>query len=305
MVHIVYKSLTLVFVIMIGYVVKKVGLFSKERDFETLSKLILYITLPSVIVTNLNGLRFPPSLLILSVFGFACNWLYIFISKLFGQDEKEQGFMALNINGYNIGNFALPFIVFFLQDSSTVLAISLFDMGNSLMVLGGNYIVAKGIHTNSRKINLRELLKTFFKAPTVIIYIIMVFLSLASLNLPNFLADTAEIMGSANTFLSMFLIGIALEFNFELGNIKKMLKYLSLRYIPAFILSSILLLLPFLSIDIKLALGILLLAPVASSATIFTNLLNEEDVPLSAQVNSLTVMISLLLMSLLLIFINT
>ena len=53
-----------------------------------------------------------------------------------GKSRTEQSFMILNINGYNIGNFSLPFISFFLE-GMPILAISLFDAGSAIMVMGG------------------------------------------------------------------------------------------------------------------------------------------------------------------------
>lgn len=285
----------LILVIILGYVMKSLGVFSKERDFLTVSNLVLYVTLPSAIMIKLNGLRFPPILLIISIFGFLCNWLYIFIAKRFGQNKNEQSFMALNINGYNIGSFALPFIAFFLE-GLPILAISLFDAGSTIMVLGGNYAMAKSFKEENPKFNLPELLKAVVKSPTIIVYITMVIMSLLQLNLPTVVVDVAEITGAANTLLAMFLIGLALEVKLDFEYMKKVFKYLSLRYIPAIILSISVLFVPFLSSGIKLGLSVLLLAPIAGSAPIFTGLL-DGDTELSAQVNSFSIILSIILIS--------
>lgn len=281
---------------------KSMGVFSKERDFATISNLVLYVTLPSAIMIKLNGLRFPPILLLLSIFGFLCNWLYLFIAKRFGKDKEEQSFMALSINGYNIGSFALPFIAFFLE-GLPILAISLFDAGSTTMVLGGNYSMAKNFKEDNAKFNLPDLLRTIVKSPTIIVYFTMVILSLLSLNLPTVIIDIAEITGAANTFLAMFLIGVALEVKLDLEYMKKVFKYLSLRYIPAIILSMGVLFIPFLSSGIKLGLSVLLLAPIAGSAPIFIGLL-DGDVELSAQVNSLSIITSIFLISLYMIILG-
>lgn len=295
MVAIIQKSVVLILIIVLGYLFKKVGLFSRENDFSTLSKLILYITLPSAIITNLNGLRFPIYLLFISIFGFLCNWFYIFLSKLAGNNNEEKTFMALNINGYNIGNFALPFIAYFLE-GLPILAISLFDAGNSVMVLGGNYAMAKNFKEGDTHFSIQTLLKAVVKSPTILIYFLMVSLSLLSLDLPDLVIDVAQIIGSANTFLAMFLIGVALEFNFETENLKKVSKYLSLRYIPAILLSVVVMWVPFLEPELKLGLSTLVLAPVAGSAPIFTNQLNG-DLELSGQVNSISIILSIFIIT--------
>ena len=302
MIEILYKSGVLVLVIILGYILKTVGLFSKERDFETISNIVLYITLPAALINNLNGLRFPSYLLLLSIFGFLCNWMYIFIAKKYGKDKVSKSFMMLNINGYNIGNFSLPFISFFLE-GIPILAISLFDAGSSLMVLGGNYAMAEGTQKGETKFKVMDLLKKIIQSPPIIVYVVMVILSMASLNLPSVITDLAVIIGGANTFLAMFMIGIALELNFERENVAKLSKFAALRYIPAAALGLIISLMPGIPVAIKYALILVLLAPVSGSATIFTEKI-KNDIELSAQFNSLSIILSIILMSSYLIYLG-
>ena len=302
MLEILYKTGVLVLVIILGYILKTVGLFSKERDFETISNIVLYITLPAALINNLNGLRFPSYLLLLSVFGFLCNWMYIVIAKKYGKDKESKSFMMLNINGYNIGNFSLPFISFFLE-GIPILAISLFDAGSSIMVLGGNYAMAEGTQKGETKFNVKDLLKKIVQSPPIIVYVVMVILSMASLNLPLVITDLAVIIGGANTFLAMFMIGIALELNFDRESISKLIKFAVLRYIPAAALGLIISVIPGIPVAIKYALILVLFAPVSGSATIFTEKI-KNDVELSAQFNSLSIILSIILMSSYLVYLG-
>lgn len=302
MFEILYQSLTLILIIGLSYVLKSLGLFSKERDFRTLTNIILYVTLPSVIITNLNGLRFPPILLVISLFGFFCNWLYVFIGKQFGKNREEKSFMVLNINGYNIGNFALPFIAFFLE-GIPILAISLFDAGSAMMVLGGNYAMAQSIKKGDTRFSISNLLRTMIRQPTIIVYMFMVVLSLLSINLPTVVIDVAEIIGGANTFLAMFLIGLALDLNLEIGSLKTILKHIFFRYVPAFLLAGLIFLVPFIPTEIQLTLTLILFAPIAGSAPIFTELI-DGDVELSAQINSVSIIVSILIMSSFLVYLG-
>lgn len=299
---ILYKSGVLMAIIFLGYLLKKGGLFSKERDFRTISDIILYITLPAALINNLNGLRFPLKLLLLSIIGFMCNWLYILLSNKFGKDKEEKSFMMLNVNGYNIGNFSLPFISFFLE-GIPILAISLFDAGSSIMVLGGNYAIAESAQQGESKIQFKALLKKVIQSPSVIVYILMVILSLASINLPVIVMDLVGIVGGANTFLAMFMIGIALELNFERENIALLLKFTLIRYLPAILLGIIITSLSFIPLTIKYALTLVFLAPASGSAAIFTERMNG-DVELSAQFNSLSIILSIILMSAYLIYLG-
>lgn len=299
---ILYKSGILVLVIALGYLTKKLGLFSKERDFTTISNIILYITLPAAVLINLNGLRFPASLLGISIFGFLCNWMYIFIARKFSKSKTEQSFATLNINGYNIGNFSLPFISFFLE-GIPILAISLFDAGSSIMVLGGNYAIAESIEKENVRFDYADLIKKIFQSPPVLAYTGMVVLSLLNLNLPTAVVDIVTIIGNANTFLAMFVIGLALELYLEKVNIKKLVKYITLRYIPAILLSLLISIIPNIPNEIKITLTLILLAPIAGSAPIFTGRI-DNDVELSAQINSLSIIVSVVLMSSYLVYLG-
>ena len=302
MFNILYKSLTLILIIALAYMLKVLGLFSKERDFAGLSNIILYITLPSAILINLNGLRFPLILLVISLLGFFCNWMYLWISKRAGRDKEEQSFLMLTINGYNIGNFALPFIAFFLK-GLPILVVSLFDAGSSIMVLGGNYAIANNTKQGNSKFNFLGLIETVLRAPTVIVYAVMIVLSLLAIDLPTVVTDIVQIPANANTFLSMFFIGIALEINFETENIKKLFKYITYRYFPALILSVLILLIAFIPMEIKYTLILLLFAPISGTSPIFVGLLGQ-DVGLSAQVNSLSIILSIFIMSAFLIYLG-
>lgn len=302
MFDIIYQSSILISIIVLGYVVKSIGPFSKVENFDTLTNIILYITLPSAIITNLNGLEFPPILLVISIFGFLCNWMYLFISKRVGKDKEEQSFMMLSVNGYNIGNFALPFIAFFLE-GIPILAISLFDAGSSIMVLGGNYAIAKNTKKGNSRFDLPDLIRTVMKSPTVLVYISMVILALFTIELPTIVMDIIQIPANANTFLAMFFIGIALEFNFERENMKKIFKYILTRYLPAFALIILIFLMGFIPTEIQYALALLLIAPISGSAPIFTGRL-DNDVEMSAQVNSVSIILSILLMSAFLVYLG-
>ena len=131
----------------------------------------------------------------------------------------------------------------------------------------------------------------------------MVTLSLTSIDLPVVVTDFTEIIGGANTFLAMFIIGIALELNFEKENITRLMKYATLRYVPAIAISFLVSIIPMIPREIQYTLILILLAPIAGSAPIYTKRIGN-DIELSAQVNSLSIILSILLMSFYLIYLG-
>lgn len=296
MFNIIVKALTLFSVVILGFTLKQFKAFSGRENFEVVSRIVMYVTLPAAIVTNLNGTPFEWSLLLISGFGFLCNWLYILVSYVFGRDREEQSFLTLNINGYNIGNFALPFISYFVQ-GTPILYVSLFDAGSALMVLSGNYTVASVLKSGeSQGLQWQDVLKRFLSSPAVLAYIVMITLSLFSLSLPGPIAEFVGIIGGANTFLSMLMIGLALDLQIDTSQLKNLARILGLRYgLAALIALAVYFFMP-VDLVIKKTLIIILFAPVASAAPMFTHFL-DGDLELSAQVNSLSIIISMVFIS--------
>lgn len=294
--EIILKALVLFGIVIFAYLLKQLPLFRGQENFEVVSRIVLYVTLPASIISNLNGTVFHPSLLLLCVFGFLCNWIYIAVSYIFGKDRDQQSFMMINMNGYNIGNFALPFITYFVQ-GTPILYVSMFDAGSALMVMSGNYLVARTVKDGKpQNLSGVNIIKRFFSSPAVVAYVVMVTLSLFSLSLPKVLGEFVGIIGGANTFLCMFMIGLALEMRIDREKLSAILKILSLRYGVALVLAVMVYFFLPGDLTMKKILIILLFAPVASAAPMFTNWLGG-DLELSAQVNSLTIIISMVIIS--------
>lgn len=300
MIDILFKTLTLILIIVLGYVLKEFGVFNKDRDFKTFSNLIFYVTLPAAIITKFDGIEFPITFLFIALFGFVCNWMYLFVAKTIGKTTDEQQFSMININGYNIGNFALPFISYFLE-GLPIIAISMFDAGSSAMTGGGNYAVAKTLSNPNDKPTVRDLLKPVYSSPIVMVYFFMLILSLLKLRLPSLIIETAGVVGSANTFLSLFMIGVILELDFDLSTSKRLMKYIFARYIPAAIVAVIINLFDFIPQEIKYTLTLILFAPISGNAPIFTDML-DSDLKLAGQMNSISIIISTIILTILLIF---
>lgn len=137
----IIKAAILVSFILCGYILKQLRLFGRST-FHTISTIVFNITLPSVIIANLNGIHFEVHYLFISLLAIVFNLLMVGLGYGVGRTKSEKAFYMLNMNGYNIGNFALPFVSYFF-DSAAVLIVCIFDAGNSLMCLGGGYGLAR------------------------------------------------------------------------------------------------------------------------------------------------------------------
>lgn len=138
---ILMKAASFIAVIILGYGLRKAGFF-KEEDFYVLSKIVLKITLPASIIANFSQAEIQPAMLLLCLVGFAGGVLYMSLGWILGgKDRDEKAFHILNMSGYNIGNFTMPFTAGFFGPTGVVIT-SLFDTGNAFICLGGAYSVA-------------------------------------------------------------------------------------------------------------------------------------------------------------------
>ncbi len=136
------KAAAFVAVILAGYLMKRGGLFKKE-DFHVLSKVVIYITLPSAIISNFSKMTIDYSLLLMCLIGIFCNLVTVAAGYLANirRSGEYKAFDMLNVSGYNIGNFTMPFVQNFFGPVGFAVT-SLFDAGNAVMCTGLTYTAA-------------------------------------------------------------------------------------------------------------------------------------------------------------------
>ena len=279
-----------------GNLLRRAGFF-KEEDFYVLSKIVLRITLPAAIISNFSGIDLKPSMLVMTLLGFGGGILYIsmaFIMSI-GKKREEWAFNTLNLPGYNIGNFTMPFAQGFLGPMGVV-ATSLFDTGNAFICLGGSYSAAVMIKEKNTRFSILPVMKTLLKSVPFDAYLLMTVLSLLHVALPAPITTFTGVIGNANAFMAMLMIGVGFKLNGDSSQLGKIVKILAARYSAAIALALIFyFLLPF-SMEYRQALTILALSPMSSAAPAFTGNLNS-DVGLASAANSISVVISTLLIT--------
>lgn len=290
------KAGSFVAVIIMGNLLRRAGFF-KEEDFYVLSKIVLRITLPAAIISNFSGIDLKPSMLVMTLLGFGGGILYIsmaFIMSI-GKKREEWAFNTLNLPGYNIGNFTMPFAQGFLGPMGVV-ATSLFDTGNAFICLGGSYSAAVMIKEKNTRFSILPVMKTLLKSVPFDAYLLMTVLSLLHVALPAPITTFTGVIGNANAFMAMLMIGVGFKLNGDSSQLGKIVKILAARYSAAIALALIFyFLLPF-SMEYRQALTILALSPMSSAAPAFTGNLNS-DVGLASAANSISVVISTLLIT--------
>ena len=299
MFDILIKAGCYIAIIVLGMVLRAVGFF-KEEDFSVLSKIVVKVTLPAAIISAAAGRELDPAMLTLALLGFGGGVIYMVVGYLINSRRGKdwQAFGLLNLPGYNIGTFALPFTQSFLG-ATGVLATSLFDVGNAFVCLGGAFGVASTLK-DGRGFDTKRILRALSRSAPFLAYVITTAMNLLYLPIPNFVASCAGIIANGNAFLAMLMIGVGFKLDLQWEKLGLIAKMLLARYSIAAILAlSYFFLLPF-DLEVRQTLVILAFAPIGSAVPGFTAEL-DGDVGLSCSINSLAILISIVIIVTLLV----
>lgn len=299
MLDILIKAGCYIAIIVLGIVLRAVGFF-KEEDFPVLSKIVVKVTLPATIIASAAGRELDPALLTLALLGFGGGVIYMITGFLLNRSKGKdwQAFGLLNLPGYNIGTFALPFTQSFLG-ATGILATSLFDVGNAFVCLGGAYGVAATIK-DGKGFDVRRVLKALSRSAPFLVYVITVSMNLLHVPIPSFIVSTASIIAGGNAFLAMLMIGVGFKLDLQKDQLGMIGKMLLARYSVAAVLAmAYYFLLPF-DLEVRQTLVILAFSPIGSAVPGFTSELGG-DVGLSCSVNSMAILISIVIIVALLV----
>lgn len=292
--EILISAFSLLFIIFLGYLFKRFGIFSKA-DGNRLSQIILNLTLPAAIVVNLAQLNVSFNITALIAIAVFFTLVQLLFLRLFKgrQNRRELSFSLYMGSGFNIGNFTLPFAQSFIPQAIPL--ISLFDIGNSIMLAGGTGLVVEALTGENYVFNLKAFLQKLGRSVPFMCYLVLLLLRTASIAIPEMLITVVAPIASANTFLSMFMIGLYLEFKLPHYAWLLVLKTLLLRYTIGLILVVIVYFTPINQL-MKLVLSILAVTPIPIF-NVMNAVLSGSDEESVGFCSSLSFLISLPLMT--------
>lgn len=300
MTTILLNALSIMLVLFLALLLKKIKILH-QKDRALTSKMVVYLTLPATILIGVNHTKLSNIFFILMFMGLFSNLLLVFLGKFIGRKAtvEERGLYMFDLSGYNIGNFSIPFVSSFFPAAIPFLA--MFDMGNSLMVTGTTQAIVE-LSSGRKKHGfiLQEIFGVLFRNPPFVVYIFMFILAIFGLSFPDEWLIPIRPLANANTLLSIFTIGLFMEFRLPKGKLKLVLKILTWRYLLAFILASLVyFFLPFPAI-IKEILLLIFFCPMSFLHMIQAIELGN-DKALAGLTISLSMFISLILMSIIVI----
>lgn len=288
-------------IILLGYFLKTLGLF-RANDFSVLSNIVLKITLPAAIITNFANKQLDSSMFTLTILAILFGAVYVAVGFLLNirSSKDQKAFEILNLPGYNIGCFALPFVQSFLGPTG-VIATCLFDIGNGFICLGGAFSIAS-IVKNGQKFSFKRIVRTLMKSIPFILYIIMPILCLTHVKIPVFITSFAGIIANANAFMAMLMLGVGFNFTANKTHIGKIIRVISVRFgIAALLAVFSYFILPF-DAEVRKTLVLLVFSPIGSAVPAFTGEM-KSDVGLSSAINSVSIICSVVCMVILLVII--
>lgn len=293
MLDILSRAGCFVAIILLGIFLKKIGFF-RDSDFTILARITIRITLPATIVVSFAGKQIDPELLGLGLLGLGGGLLYVLIGFVSNRhnSKEQQAFEMLNLAGYNIGTFVLPFAQSFLGPTA-VIATSLFDTGNSVICLGGSFSLASMVKDGSG-FSFKRILKSLSTSVPFVTYVIMVTMNLTHIPVPGLIVSCAEIIASANAFMAMLMIGVGFKLQGNTSQFKTIGKMLVIRYGIASVLAFAYYYFLPLPLEIRQVLVILAFSPIGSAIPGFTSEMGG-DVGLSSAMNSITIIISIII----------
>lgn len=251
-----------------GYLFKKLKIL-KEEDLPVLTKIVLNLTLPALVLLTFSNSTFEKRnllIILLPAFYFIISFPVFLILLNLAKIVKYREIAIISFLGFNVGLFAYPFIREIFSSQTFIRAI-LFDTGNAIFIFGISYVASyifyiiyyekkdtikiaqneillKKLIKNKeeRKLILRSIFSREITKKVIIklikfipfqCYLIGLIVALLNIKFPKFLIKVFATMSQANTFLVLLLLGLSLSFDISKKELKFIFKILFFKYFLA------------------------------------------------------------------------
>lgn len=293
----IFKPMSYVLVIMLGYLLKRAGFFGKD-DHRLMSKIMVNITLPCTIIQAFDGFERDTKMFIIVGIGFICAFMPILLMYLTtGRLEKRlRAYRMMNIGGYNIGCFSLPLVQAFFGNTGVVAA-CMFDTGNAIMMTGGAYAMTSTLLRTGgeERESVGDVLLKFVKSLPFDAYMMMILLAALGVKIPSVVFTLTRPAGQANAFVAMLMIGMMFEPAGDRALLRETARELVWRYLFAAASAALVFFCTPFELVVRQTLCIVCFAPLSSLAPIYTDRCHS-DTALASFTNSVSIAVSLIVM---------
>ena len=293
----IFKPMSYVLVIMLGYLLKRAGFFGKD-DHRLMSKIMVNITLPCTIIQAFDGFERDAKMFIIVGIGFICAFMPILLMYLTtGRVEKRlRAYRMLNIGGYNIGCFSLPLVQAFFGNTGVVAA-CMFDTGNAIMMTGGAYAMTSTLLRTGgeERESVGDVLLKFVKSLPFDAYMVMILFAALGVKIPSVVFTLTRPAGQANAFVAMLMIGMMFEPAGDRALLRETARELVWRYLFAAASAALVFFCTPFELVVRQTLCIVCFAPLSSLAPIYIDRCHS-DTALASFTNSVSIAVSLIVM---------
>ncbi len=223
-----------ILIVVIGFTFKKLKIL-KEKDGDTISRIIFNVTLPAVILKIATTIQFDFTLILLPLMGIFFGFLIAFVAFLIFRKEpsKLKGVMIMTTMGFSVGNFFFP-LVEGIWGQLGMQYVALFDLGNAFTLFVTCYLLSviysPQNQDNSVKINYKIILKRVIRSGPLLSYFVAILINVSGFIIPIFFSELIDILARANTALAWLLLGVFLHFKFNKKEWFSIIKVLVIRY---------------------------------------------------------------------------
>lgn len=212
MLDILFNTLTYILIIGLGYFLKRIHMFGKDAG-DVLAKIVVNLTLPAMLLSASNRLIMDSSMLVYIILGIMCNVIMLVVSYVLTRNNTPliRGVSAMSCAGIDVGNFVLPFVLEFFPGQG-IMMINSFNIGNTIMNNGLDFVFASKVAAGKQKFNIKDMVRRLFSSVTFDTYILIIVMSCLGWVLPHRVIQFVDVIGSANIFIVMLMIGLKLQF---------------------------------------------------------------------------------------------
>lgn len=290
------QFIIIILLIALGYLLKRIN-FIKSADSQVLSTFVLNVTLPSLVIVNLNSANLDLSFSILPImmliYGILAKVIMVALFRKY--DNHVKGSVGMMAASLNIGLFAYP-LVETIWPKNGMIYFGMADIGGAIIMFGVTYFVGSYYSEGSDQFNFKFLGKKLISSVPLVTYIVMFILNMANIHLPKASIDFFTIISKANMPLSMILLGIMLSFRIEKQFLPIAVKYLIVHYGLGCIAGLLVhFFLPTSDDMIKTTLLITWLLPVGVAIIPYSIQFKYKTLPLVGMVTNISIVISIII----------
>ncbi|MBF2262134.1 AEC family transporter [Staphylococcus capitis] len=287
----------IILLIALGYFLKRIN-YLKATDSQVLSTLVLNVTLPSLVIVNLNSADLNMSFSILPimmiVYGIVAKIIVIWFFRKYS--NQMRGSVGMMTGSMNIGLFAYPLVNAIWPEKGMVY-FGMADIGGAMIMFGLTYFVGSYFSEGGDQFNFKFLGKKLIQSVPLVTYIVMFTLNMSNIHIWKPAIDFFSILSKANMPLSMILLGVMLSFSIDREYLPVTIKYLCLHYGLAIVAGTLVhFFLPVSDPMIKTTLLITWLLPVGVAIIPYSIQFKYKTLPFVGMVTNLTIIISIVIL---------